>query len=105
MGRKLTGRAAISVVLRALLPAALLTSTAVAATTSSNLAITVTGSAPTITGLSLSNNTFIGGAPNGTAVGNIVVSTSDGSKPALSLTGTDRGSGNDAGSFQIVGSP
>lgn len=93
--------------LRAALAAALITSTAVAETTSRNVGITVTpaGSGATITGLSLSNNSFIGGAATGTTVGKIVVTTSDGSTPTLSLTGTDTGSGNDANSFQIAGSP
>jgi hypothetical protein len=97
----------MNAMLRAALATALLASTAVAETTSRNFGITVTpaGSGATITGLSLSSSSFTGGAPSGTAVGNIVVSTSDGSKPALSLIGTDRGSGNDASSFQITGSP
>src|SRR4051794_4335974 len=81
------------------------TSTAVAATTCSDVSITITGSGATITGLSLSNSSFTGGAATGTFVGTIVVTTSDRSTPTLSLTGTDRGSGNDANSFQIAGSP
>jgi hypothetical protein len=96
----------MNAMLRAALATTLLASTAVAETTSRNVGITVTpaGSGATITGLSLSNSSFTGGAPTGTAVGNIVVTTSDGSTPTLSLTGTDRGSGNDANSFQIAGS-
>jgi hypothetical protein len=96
----------MSAILRAALATALLASTAVAETTSRNVGITVTpaGSSATITALSLSNSSFIGGAATGAMVGKIVVTTSDGSTPTLSLTGTDRGGGNDANSFQIAGS-
>src|SRR5437879_9709229 len=97
----------MSAVLRVALATALLASTAVAETTSRNVGITITpaGSGATITGLSLSNSTFTGGAATGTTVGTIVVGTSDGSSPTLSLIGTDSGSGNDANSFQIAGAP
>jgi hypothetical protein len=57
-----------------------------------------------ITGLSLSNTTFAGGAPEGTLVGNITVTTSDSSPPMLSLIGVQTGSGNDASSFRISSS-
>jgi hypothetical protein len=71
---------------------------------SGTLALNVTsvGTRTTITGLSLSNASFPGGAPNGTVVGQITVTTSDGSAPSLSLTGAQTGSGNDSASFQIV---
>jgi hypothetical protein len=75
----------------------------VAETTSRNVGITITpAGSGAITDLSLSNSSFTGGAATGTTVGNIVVTTSDGSNPTLSLTGTDRGSGNDANSFRIA---
>ena len=72
-----------------------------------NLAISITPSSQaTITGLSLSNVSFAPNGSNNVTVGNITVTTSDGSTPTLSLTGTLRGSGNDANSFQLVaGSP
>jgi hypothetical protein len=54
-----------------------------------------------IIGLSLSNTTFVGGAPDGTLVGNITATTSDSSTPMLSLIGVQTGSGNDASSFRI----
>jgi hypothetical protein len=57
-----------------------------------------------VTGLSLSNTTFAGGAPDGTLVGNITVTTSDSSTPVLSLIGVQTGSGNDAASFRISSS-
>jgi hypothetical protein len=52
-----------------------------------------------ITGITLSNTTFTGGAPTGTTVGSIVVQMAAGAPftGTLSLTGTD------AASFQIVG--
>jgi hypothetical protein len=57
-----------------------------------------------ITGLSLSNTTFAGGAPDGTLVGNITVTTSDSSTPVLPLIGVQTGSENDATSFRISSS-
>jgi hypothetical protein len=57
-----------------------------------------------ITGLSLSNTSFAGSAPDGTLVGNITVTTSDSSRPMLSLIGVQTGSGNDASSFRISSS-
>jgi hypothetical protein len=57
-----------------------------------------------IIGLSLSDTTFVGGAPDGTLVGNITVTTSDASTPMLSLIGVQTGSGNDASSFRISSS-
>jgi hypothetical protein len=97
----------MNTMVRAALVTALLASTAIAETTSRNFGITITpaGSGATITGLSLSNSSFTGGAVTGTTVGQIVVTTSDGSTPTLSLTGTDTGSGNDANSFLISSSP
>jgi hypothetical protein len=61
-------------------------------------------SGASITGLSLSKTSFAGGAPDGTLVGNITVTTSDSSTPTLSLTGVQTGSGNDAASFRISSS-
>lgn len=61
-------------------------------------------SSASITGLSLSNTSFVGGAPDGTLVGNITVTTSDPSTPMLSLIGAQTGSGNDASSFRISSS-
>jgi hypothetical protein len=62
--------------------------------TSSTLSMNVTAnqSGATITGLSLSNSSFAGGAPDGTLVGNITVTTSDSSTPTLSLIGVQTGS-------------
>lgn len=63
---------------------------------------TITGSAvvtPSITGITLSNSSFSAGVPSGTVVGAISVAMSSGTfSGALSL------SGNNASSFQIVGS-
>ena len=71
--------------------------------TSSTLSMNVTAnqSGATITGLSLSNTKFAGGAADGTVVGTITATTSDGSTPTLSLIGVQTGSGNDASSFRI----
>ena len=70
------------------------------ASTSANLAISVTpGQA--ITAVSLSNNSFTGGAASGTVVGAISVTMSP-SSPAFS--GSLSLSGTNASSFQIVGS-
>jgi hypothetical protein len=72
-----------------------------AASTSKNLSVTVTAPVvQTITAVSLSNNSFAGGAASGTTVGAIAVTMSPPSPPfsgSLSLTGTN------ASSFQIVG--
>ncbi len=71
-----------------------------AASTSANLAINVTA-AQAITGVSLSNSAFTGGAPSGTVVGaiNMTLSpTSPAFSGSLSLSGTN------ASQFQIVGS-
>jgi hypothetical protein len=71
-----------------------------AASTSSNLAINVTpGQA--VTGISLSDNTFPGGAPSGTVVGAISVTMSP-ATPAF--TGSLSLSGANASQFQISGS-
>lgn len=60
--------------------------------------ITGSGGPLTITGVLLSNNSFTGGSPSGTVVGNISVTATGGSfAGSLSLTGTN------AASFQIVG--
>ena len=69
------------------------------ASTSANLAMTVTQS-QAITAVSLSNSSFTGGAPSGMVVGAISVSMSP-SSPAFS--GTLTLSGSDASSFQIAG--
>ena len=69
------------------------------ASTSANLAITVTKS-QAITAVSLSNSSFTGGAPSGTVVGAISVSMSP-ATPAFS--GTLTLSGSNASSFQIAG--
>jgi hypothetical protein len=69
------------------------------ASTSANLAITVT-KAQAITGVSLSSSSFTGGAPSGTVVGTISVSMTPAS-PAFS--GTLTLSGSNASSFQIAG--
>jgi hypothetical protein len=61
------------------------------------------GGNPMITGLSLSGTSFTGGAADSTAVGTVTVTTSDGSTPTMSLTGTQTGSGNDKDSFQLAG--
>src|SRR5438105_3310509 len=86
----------------------LLYGTADAATASKHLMIIITrsgGDSQTITSLVFpSNASFQGGASEGTVIGNISVSTSDGSVPNLSLIGQQVGSGNDADSFQMVGS-
>ncbi len=61
---------------------------------------TITGSSGpvTITGVSLSNNSFLGGSSSGTVVGNFSVTTTGGSfTGAVTITGAD------AASFQIVG--
>ena len=71
-----------------------------AASTSSNLAINVTAG-QAITGISLSNNTFTGGAPSGTVVGAISVTMSP-ATPAFS--GSLSLSGANASQFQISGS-
>jgi hypothetical protein len=69
------------------------------ASTSSNLAITVTKS-QAITGVSLSNSSFTGGASSGTVVGAISVTMS----PAMpAFSGTLALSGSSASSFQIAG--
>ena len=63
---------------------------------------TVTGSvvaAPSITGVTLSNSSFAGGAASGTVVGSIAVAMSSGT-----FTGSLALSGANAASFQIVGS-
>jgi hypothetical protein len=70
------------------------------ASTSANLSIGVTQS-QTITGVSLSNASYTGGAPSGTVVGAISVTMSP-SAPAFS--GTLSLGGANAASFQIVGS-
>jgi hypothetical protein len=71
-----------------------------ATSTSSNLAINVTpGQA--ITGITLSNNTFTGGAPSGTVAGTISVTMSP-ATPAFS--GSLSLSGTNASQFQISGS-
>jgi hypothetical protein len=70
------------------------------ASTSGNLAITVTAG-QAIAGVSLSNSTFTGGAASGTIVGTINVTMSP-TSPAFS--GTLSLSGTNASSFQIVGS-
>jgi hypothetical protein len=70
------------------------------ASTSGNLAITVTAG-QAITGISLSNSTFTGGAASGTIVGAISVTMSP-SSPAFS--GSLSLSGTNASSFQISGS-
>lgn len=59
----------------------------------------VPGGAPSITAVTLSNNSFTGGSPSGTVVGAISVTMSSGS-----FTGTLSLSGTNAASFQIVGS-
>jgi hypothetical protein len=69
------------------------------ASTSGNLAITVTAG-QAITGVSLSNSTFTGGAASGTIVGAINVTMSP-SSPAFS--GSLSLSGTNASSFQISG--
>jgi|GEM_PF-1602082 hypothetical protein len=73
--------------------------TADSASVSANLAIGVTQS-QTITGITLSNNSFTGGAASGTVIGTIAVTMAPASPAfsgALSLSGTN------AASFQIVG--
>lgn len=54
--------------------------------------------APTITGVTLSNNSFVGGSADGTVVGSIGVTMTGGTfSGSLSLTGTD------AAKFKVVG--
>jgi hypothetical protein len=83
------------------------TAAAQAVTVSKSLAVLFTGSNQVIASISLSNNSFTGGAGSGTTVGTVTVTMSPPS-PAfsgtLSLTGTQRGSGNDGNSFQFSGS-
>jgi hypothetical protein len=77
-----------------------------AATVTVNIPITVSSSAQAIASIALSANSFTGGAAQGTTVGTVTVTMSPASPPfsgTLSLTGTARGSGNDANSFQTSG--
>jgi hypothetical protein len=72
----------------------------------SNVDITITNATQTITAISLSSNSFTGGAADSTTIGSITVTLSPASPPfsgSLALTGTDRGSGNDKDSFRISG--
>jgi hypothetical protein len=57
----------------------------------------------TINSLSLGSPSFTGGAADGTTVGAITVTTSNGTTPTLALTGTTTGTGNDKDSFRISG--
>jgi hypothetical protein len=75
---------------------------AFATVVTTNLQIQVTGTAA-ITALSFGSPSFTGGAADGTVIGGITVTTSNGSTPTLSLTGTTTGSGNDKDSFRISG--